>query len=279
MDSSSAAEKIHTRLTADLEADRALRPSASSPEQGMDIGALPSMGAISVSAQDAPETAEAAPSDERADLAPPVENDPPYSQTLLPTPANGSEPDEEPRIYARGPTSAAADPAAMPGMYTKADPSTVVAPDRERFYEVGYRSNLRNMIDHVIEIEGPIYFDVLIDRVARAHGFQRSGETVQRIIRAALGLDRFPTSRDGDREIIWPQNTAPSAKSPYRGGGCREHGDVPLPELAGLGDVLRAQGLEEDEDLIRGMQEHFGLGRLAISTRQRFEAAIMSDEN
>ena len=135
------------------------------------------------------------------------------------------------------------------------------------------------MIDHVVEIEGPIYFDVLIDRIARAHGFQRSGETVQRIIRAALGRGRFPATRDGDREIIWPQDAAPGAKTPYRGAGGREHGDVPLPELAGLADFLRTQGLEDDEDLIRGMQEHFGLGRLAISTRQRFEAAIMSDEN
>jgi hypothetical protein len=75
-----------------------------------------------------------------------------------------------------------------------------------------------------------------------------------------------------------PQDAAPGAKSPYRGAGGREHGDVPLPELAGLADFLRAQGLEDEEDLIRGMQEHFGLGRLAISTRQRFEAAIMSDE-
>jgi hypothetical protein len=64
----------------------------------------------------------------------------------------------------------------------------------------------------------------------------------------------------------------------YRGAGGREHGDVPLPELAGLADLLRTQGLEDDEDLIRGMQEHFGLGRLAISTRQRFEAAIIAGE-
>ena len=170
-------------------------------------------------------------------------------------------------MYARGPTPAVADPAAMPGTYAKADPSTVAAPDRERFYDVAYRGNLRNMIDHVIEIEGPIYFDVLIDRIARAHGFQRSGETVQRIIRAALGRGRFPATRDGDREIIWPQDAAPGAKSPYRRAGGREHGDVPLPELASLADFLRTQGLEEDEDLIRGMQEHFGLGRLAISTR------------
>jgi hypothetical protein len=181
-------------------------------------------------------------------------------------------------MYARGPTPAVADPAAMPGTYTKADPSAVASPDRERFYDIAYRGNIRNMIDHVIEIEGPIYFDVLIDRIARAHGFQRSGETVQRIIRAALGRSRFPATQDGDREIIWPQDAAPGTKTPYRRAGGREHGDIPLPELAGLADFLRTQGLEEDEDLIRGMQEHFGLGRLAISTRQRFEAALISGE-
>ena len=179
-------------------------------------------------------------------------------------------------MYARGPTPTVAEPAATPGIYAKADPSTVAAPDRERFYDVSYRTNLRKMIDHGVDIEGPIYFDVLIDRIARAHSFQRSGETVQRIIRAALGRGRFPTTRDGDREVIWPQNAAPGDKSPYRGAGGREHGDVPLPELASLAYYLRAQGLEENEDLIRGMQEHFGLGRLATSTRQRFEAAIMA---
>ena len=129
------------------------------------------------------------------------------------------------------------------------------------------------MLDHVVATEGPIYFDVLIDRIARAHGFHRSGETVQRIIRAALGRHRFPATADGDREIIWPKDVVPEVKAPYRGTG-REHGDVPLPELAGLADVLRAQGLEDEEDLIRGIQEHFGLGRLAISTRQRFKAAV-----
>jgi hypothetical protein len=51
-----------------------------------------------------------------------------------------------------------------------------------------------------------------------------------------------------------------------------------VPELASLAVFLRTQGLEEDEDLIRSMQEHFGLGRLATSTRQRFEAAILADE-
>jgi hypothetical protein len=40
---------------------------------------------------------------------------------------------------------------------------------------------------------------------------------------------------------------------------------------------LRAKGLEDEEDLIRGIQEHFGLRRLAISARQRFEAAVRAE--
>jgi hypothetical protein len=142
----------------------------------------------------------------------------------------------------------------------------------ERFYDTAYRGNIRNMIDHVIEIEGPIYFDVLIDRIARAHGFQCSGETVQRIIRAALGRGRYAATRDGGREIIWPQNAAPGARSPYRGAGGREHGDVPLPELAGLADILRAQSLEEDEDLTaacRSISDWAGLRSPRVSASRR----------
>jgi hypothetical protein len=51
-----------------------------------------------------------------------------------------------------------------------------------------------------------------------------------------------------------------------------------IAELAGLADLLRTQWLEDNEELICGMQEHFGPGRLAISTRQRFEAVITSGE-
>ena len=160
-------------------------------------------------------------------------------------------------------------------LYSKADPSIVAVPDRERFYDVGYRSELRAMLDHVVEIEGPIYLDVLIDRIARAHGFQRSGETVQRIIRAALGRHRFPATRTATVEIIWPQNIVPkrrliAAPAVANMATCR------CPSSPVSPTCCASQGLEDEEDLIRGIQEHFGLGRLAISTRQRFEAAIVS---
>lgn len=52
----------------------------------------------------------------------------------------------------------------------------------------------------------------------------------------------------------------------------REHGDIPLRELAGLADTIRSEGLEDREEIVRAMQDQFGLARLA-STRQRFELA------
>jgi hypothetical protein len=59
----------------------------------------------------------------------------------------------------------------------------------------------------------------------------------------------------------------------YRLSDQREHGDIPLPDLASLANMLPATGLS-DEEVVRRMQEHFRLARLAQSTRDRFEAAV-----
>jgi hypothetical protein len=127
------------------------------------------------------------------------------------------------------------------------------------------------MVDHVVEQEAPIYFDVLVDRISRAHGFQRAKDMIRGIIKAALA-SRYPITSEDDREIIWPLGADPTVLPPYRSSDHREHGDVPLPELAALANQLRASGLD-DEEVVRAMQEHFRLGRLALSTRTRFEAA------
>jgi very-short-patch-repair endonuclease len=274
MNASSATGKIHARLTADLETDRASRVVAGRPMESAVTEPIAVAIEPAVTVDEVAEEPDTTVSDHRMDLPQIIAE---QSPVIPPEPANDREPVEEGKVYARGPEPIGAGVAVTAVTYAKADPASVATPDRERFYDVGYRIDLRKMIDHVIEIEGPIYFDALIDRIARAHGFQRSGETVQKIIRAALGRSRFPTTKDGDREIVWPQHVVTGDKIPYRGAGGREHSDVPLPELAGLADQLRTLGLEDDEDLIRGMQEHFSLGRLAISTRQRFEAAVKAE--
>jgi hypothetical protein len=79
------------------------------------------------------------------------------------------------------------------------------------------------------------------ERRAFETGF-RSGEIVQKTIDAALGRHRYPCSKDIDREVIWPRG-ASVEKIAYRGTIGRTHIDIPLHELAGLADVLRARSL------------------------------------
>ena len=50
----------------------------------------------------------------------------------------------------------------------------------------------------------------------KVNGFQRSGEPLQRIIDAALGRDRYPCSKNFEREAIWPKE-ALIEKTAYRG--------------------------------------------------------------
>jgi very-short-patch-repair endonuclease len=263
MDATSAFGKIHARLEADLAEDRASR-AAPQPEP------TPQEQPVADITSDAEADAE------RSDgVAGPAVDAPAAEETVpVPTPANDSAPPEAPvKIYARGPESTDG----VIETYVMSDPGSVVTPDRERFYDVTYRAELRKMVDHVVDCEGPIFFDVLVDRLARAHGFQRSGENVRQIIGAALGTNRFITTKEDDRDVIWPLNGNVGRKTTFRGDGGRAHTDIPLPELAGLANSLHAQGLEAEE-LVRGMQEHFKLGRLAATTRERFENAISAAE-
>jgi Protein of unknown function (DUF3320) len=157
--------------------------------------------------------------------------------------------------------------------YREANPAEAATPDQSRFYDPAYRPQLRKMIDHVVAIEGPIYFDTLVGRVARAHGFQRARGTIREIIRSSLGRGRFPQTQDDGQELIWPVGARAHVLCPWRGPGPRHHHEIPLVELASLAKAFEAAGYD-DETVIRAMQETFGLGRLKAATRERFKRAV-----
>jgi hypothetical protein len=71
-------------------------------------------------------------------------------------------------------------------VYHAADPAEIATPDRSRFHDAAYRPQLRKMVDHVVAVEGPVYFDVLVDRISRAHGFQRAKGMIRDTVASAL---------------------------------------------------------------------------------------------
>ena len=163
---------------------------------------------------------------------------------------------------------------ATPNVYSIADPTVIRGLDRERFYEMTYASILREMVHHVITVEGPIFEDILVDRIARAHGLKRSGNRItQRVIHF------LPTNiskkTDGERTVIWPSGKQPGKVHVFRKdiSKMRNHEDTPLEELAFIAlPFLRLR--MSDEEVVRKIAEEFDLGSLREVTRMRFLKAL-----
>src|SRR5262249_5694324 len=87
--------------------------------------------------------------------------------------------------------------------------------DRDAFYDAGYRPALRRMVAHVISVEGPIFYDLLVHRVARAHGFGRAAGKIREIILDVIER-RFPRTSESGRKIVWPEGADTTQPPSFR---------------------------------------------------------------
>ena len=158
--------------------------------------------------------------------------------------------------------------------YTIADPTSVGHADRDRFFDKANANTVRKMIAHVIDIEGPLFEDVLIDRIARAHGLMHSGSQIRHRV-VSLLPSTVTCVDDGDRRVIWPANKQPGKIHPFRRdlSGLRKHDDVPAEELASLAlPFVRLR--MDDETILRKMAEEFSLRKLREATRACFAVVL-----
>ena len=133
---------------------------------------------------------------------------------------------------------------------------------------------LSSMVALTLKHEAPIYEDVLVARIARAHGFQRSGDRIQRAVSKVVGRKCRKTQDDG-RTVVWDERSPKTVHVGYRKSQSevRSHSDTPVAELASLALPYIRVRLADDDILYR-MANHFQLGRLREPTRVRFQSAI-----
>lgn len=213
------------------------------------------------------------------DPSPPKVKQPEFALTPSPIP---QPPKQELLFGARRPIVVARDTEAPPtppaanGVYRLANVAeSGIQPVATRFYDHGYLPDLSRMIAHVVSTEGPLYVDQLVTRIARAHGYLRNGGAIVERVTRAIG-NRFPRTKDDDRELVWPAGATPTSIQPFRKSGAdeRDHGDIPLIELASLALPHLSKGRMSDEEILEHMRDRFGLARLREPTRNRFAAAI-----
>ena len=113
-------------------------------------------------------------------------------------------------------TFAGESPPKKPHQYVKArlDNSAFVA-DPSSFYDEEYEPRLNTMIDHIVDLEGPIHEDVLIRRIARHHEFQRAGRQIRELV-LRLANDRLKRTQEEVGIFFWRKHTVQDRSVPAR---------------------------------------------------------------
>ena len=143
-------------------------------------------------------------------------------------------------------------------------------PDPGAFYDHGYEPRLGAMLDHVIDTEGPVHEDVLVQRIARHHGFRRSGKRIRDIL-IGLAEGRRRRTREATGDFFWPgaREDAP-APARYRGrdNELRRIKHICAEEIRAIDEALSSEG--DAVEIARAL----GITRLGQSARTRIEDAV-----
>lgn len=157
------------------------------------------------------------------------------------------------------------------------DPATAnpdINPDA--FFEPGYDPVLSALIAYVVEREGPVLDDVLARRIARAHGWVRTGARIrERVVRLAQTLCRATEEDVGT--FYWPAHRHPAQalffRRPADEDSVRPADEISLAELAALAREVTAAGVQ-GEAVLPEMARALGLHQLRAASRTRLEKAL-----
>ena len=144
-------------------------------------------------------------------------------------------------------------------------------PDPSRFYDEEYERRLKAMIDHIVDIEGPIHEDILSRRIARHHDFQRAGRQIRNLV-LRLAKNRRGRTNEDVGLFFWRKGTVKNRLVPARYANRDEEMRKPehicAEELQHIDETLDLNG--DVVELARAL----GIARLSRAARERLEDVL-----
>lgn len=180
--------------------------------------------------------------------------------------ADGAADDAEPS------TEADDEPQPLGGDYRLTDFRAMTTIDPDRFQEHDYSAVLKEMVLRVVAEESPIRDTMLVDRIARAHGFKRSGRLIrERIMTVVRGVAHVETEHTG-ASFVWADAMVVAAwekaRYPYSSADVRSIEDIALPELSAA-----IRGCAQSDDPLTDAARRFGVKRLSAGAKDRLKMA------
>ncbi|MEQ8661051.1 MAG: DUF3320 domain-containing protein, partial [Gammaproteobacteria bacterium] len=299
-----ALDKLHDALNTHLAADRARTVAAEAEDGSAATRKAPPAAAaelLTLVATATGTSSPAAPAEEPVPLVATAvtTSTTAASDTVLPKPLLDDDVESPPTAAAAGDTAPMATP---PGAPARPVPSVIAraatpvagiegreadryvmadlggddfAADPALFHTDAYRPRLAAMLEHLIDTEGPIHEEVLLRRIARHHGFRRTGDQIRQTILGVLGRRR-PAAKEDSGRFFWPKGSTNDSRPPARFEGreddLAEVDHICRHELCAIRDRL---GIGNDPvELARAL----GIGRVTDRIRGRLAKALTTQE-
>jgi len=181
-------------------------------------------------------------------------------------------------LFARGPEATVGTPVKQ--IYRKVDlMSTGLSLDPDKFHDESYDPTLEQCIHQVLIQEAPILDKALVDRIARAHGFKKSGRRIRERILKLVERDYHcqpdPTeSNHGYFVWLAPDHVGrwKTYRVPEGDDDVRSIGEIAPEEIVAAAQMIRYEN--PDEDSATDIARMFGIRRLSTTARSRVEKAM-----
>lgn len=142
----------------------------------------------------------------------------------------------------------------------------------ELFYSDEYDPVLADLIDRVLAHEAPILDSLLVQRIARAHGFMRSGRLIRERV-LELVEQKYHLQRNAAEDLfVWLNESHRQEWAHYRAPATEN--DVRSIEEIALEELKAAASTVSAEDQALEVARLFGIKRLNSTARSKIEESI-----
>ena len=137
-----------------------------------------------------------------------------------------------------------------------------------------------SIISDIIEIEGPVSFDFLLERVLKHWQINRKTSSIKERIRELSEMTRYNVTLEDGKVFFWPQNIDPIIYSSYRTHDKedprrRKADDIPSIEIQNsIRDILGSKGYVQRKELIKLTSDIFGFKRVTTLISQKISKSI-----
>lgn len=137
-----------------------------------------------------------------------------------------------------------------------------------KFFDEAYTATIKKIVDEIITREAPIRKDILMQKISKLHGWQRTGARIQERLNPMLSS--LTKTVEGELEFIWLSSEVPFSM-PFRKHKTAEEkrssDKVPLQELLGIAENLAIT--LSNEEFVMAMAEQMEIARITEKTRLR----------